>query len=285
LNELIKIKNHRLNNFITTELISDNSTYRGISAYWFNDEFKVSKEKTPVANELCSIRIEGNYELEPFKCFWIYFETWDSNQNGVSKKEHINSNKLCFGQIEKIHKQESNYIDCRFRVNKSLSIINEIKPKPISEKWKTIIIDFAKTDFTGSLLTVFKFDKYLNASCQTDGGPYYNFVFEIGDQIHLRQIVESDMFEDPLILLTNEIVDLELENILKFEEERRIKAFRLQDKDFNKFLFYVDGHSTNKLSNEIAKANKIILRKGWKREQIVDIKEIETTINKMKDYH
>lgn len=285
LNELIRIKNHRINNSISTELISDDSIYRGISAYWFEDGYKVSKENPPKVNELCSIRIEGNYELEQFKSFWIYFETWDSNQNGVSKKEHINSNRLCYGQIERIVKQESNYIDCRFRVNHFLSLINEIKPKPISENWKSIIIDFAKTDFTGSLLTVYKFDKYLNASCQTDGGPYYNFIFEFGNQIQLKQIVESDKFDDPLITLTNETIDLELANILHFEQEKRIKAFRSQENGFNKFLFYVDNKSLDKLSNEIENGNKLILRKGWKREQISDMKEIDATINKMKDYH
>ncbi len=35
---------------------------------------------------------------------WIQFETWDSNQNGISNKEPVESNRLVYGQIKTIEK-------------------------------------------------------------------------------------------------------------------------------------------------------------------------------------
>jgi len=257
----------------------------GISASWFENDISKRKSQPPHVGEICSLRIEGNYELEKYENFWVNYETWDSNQNGISKKEHIDTNKLCYGEIRKIEREESNFIDCKFQVNQILSINNKISPKPIDDKWKTIILDFAKIDFTGSLLTVNKFDNYLTATRQTDGGPFYNFVFEKGNHVQLRQVIECDKFADPLIRFTNEILDLNLTNILHLELKKGIKIFRHQEKDFNKFLFYLDENDLSKLKNEILKGNKVVLTKGWKREMIKDVSEIESTLKKMNDYH
>lgn len=283
--ETIKIQNRRSVNFITSELISDEDLYCGITAIWYKNEYLKTKDTPPSIGEICSIRIEGNYEIDLSKNLWIQYETWDSNQNGISKLEHILTNRLAYGQIVKVDNHEKNYFNCKFLINKHLYLEDISTNKPIDEKWKKVIIDFAKLDFTGALLTVTKFDKYYSAICQTDGGSFFRFVFKKVDNIQLIHIIERDKFEDKLIWYTNQTVDSEIEIILESELKRKIKAFKYEKNSFSKFLCYVDEEDTSNLQSEILKGHRLILRKGWKKEIINEQSEIESILNKMKDYH
>lgn len=285
MSKIIKIQNCRNSNFIPSELISNENQPQGIEAHWFDNEVLGAKENTPENGEICSIRIEGNYEIDITQNLWIQFETWDSNQNGISNKDHVETNRLVYGQIKTIERQEKSFIDCKFQVNKTVDLNHIQTINPIEKRWKDVFIGFAKSDFSGSLLTVIKFDKYYSAICQTDGGPFYRFIFEISKNIQLIHILECDKYEDSIIRYTNQVIDEELEILLKNEAGRRIKAFKYMESNFNEFLFYVDEENMENLKAEINRGNKIILRKGWKKGKINEIEEIEIELNKMKDYH
>jgi len=285
LKETIKIQNHRNANFITSEKISDEDLHCGINAIWYENNNYKTKKVPPLIGEICLIRIEGNYEIDLSKNLWIQFETWDSNQNGISNLEHIQTNRLSYGQIIEVVKHEENYFNCKFQVKKNLNLDNIQSSKSLNEKWKKVIIDFAKLDFTGSLLTVNKFDKYYSTICQTDGGPFFRLVFRKGDNIQLIHIVECDKYEDELITYSNQIIDNETEIILESELRRKIKVFKYEENSFSQFLFYIDQENTPALQSELLKGHRLILRKGLKREIINEESEIESTLNKMKDYH
>ena len=152
-------------------------------------------------------------------------------------------------KLKTIQKLRESYIDCKFEVNKIIDLSHIRKIKPIERRWKDILKEFAESDFTGTLLTVTKFNRYYSAICQTDGGPFYRFVFENSKGIQLKHIIECDKYEDPIIRYTNEVIDNELEILLKNEAERKIKAFRYIDSNFNRFLYYMDEENIANLKN------------------------------------
>ena len=285
MSEIVKIQKHRNSNFIKSELITDENKYLGITGIWYEVDKIRTEENIPTIGEICNLKIEGNYEINLTHNLWIQFETWDSKENGISNLNHIDTNRLLYGQIVKIERKKKAYIDCQFQVIKSLSLNDIQRSDHIEMKWKDVIVGFAKIDFTGSLLTVIKFDNYYSAICQTDGGPFYSFVFEISGNIQLKHITECDKYEDPLITYTNQSIDEELENILVNESQRRIKAFRYKEKGFNEFLCYVDETKINMVKSELLNGNKLTLRKGWKKEILEDKLEIDLILAKMNDYY
>lgn len=278
---IIKIQNHRNSNFITSELISNENQHQGVAANWFENEGLIAKESTPENGEICRIRIEGNYEIDIAEKLWVQFETWDSYQNGITIRDHVEKNRLVYGQIKAIEKQRESFIDCKFEVDKIVDLNHIQIINPIERRWKDILKGFAESDFTGTLLTVTKFDRYYAATCQTDGGPFYRFVFENSKGIHLKHITECDKYEDPIIRYTNQVIDKELEILLKKEAEKKIKAFKYIESSFNEFLYYVDEENIANLKAEMNNGNKVILRKGWGKRIINKIEDIEIELNKM----
>lgn len=134
MNKKVKIQNHRNSNFITSVLISNENQPLGITAIWYENDGDRAKENTPKIGEICKIRIEGNYEIDTNQNLWLQFETWDSNQNGITNKNHIDTNRLIFGQIKRIERQENSFINCQFQVNKSLNLTDEQPKDHLEEK-------------------------------------------------------------------------------------------------------------------------------------------------------